>query len=215
MELQVQRARSATTPEVRQAALKAIMKELDTKPERFAKNPAGFNLRMAQALTMWAIEPGIGNSAPRASLGFVTNPAESIDLVLKLDEAYKAIVAALPACENEVKALRQNEVWLAVTRKALDASNAAQLDTADFYAKRSLLLSTESPYPHYVLANVANQRKDRAAAMGHWKQVVALSGVDTTYRELKGSSLYLLSVNQLEAAEAAKGAEQQIGRAHV
>lgn len=209
MELQVQRARGATTPEVRQAALRAIMKELDTKPERFAKNPAGFNLRMAQALTMWAIEPGVGNSPPRASLGFVTNPMESIDLVVKLDEAYKAIAAALPACENEVKALRQNEVWLAVTRKALDASNAAQLDTADFYARRSLLLSTESPYPHYVLANVANQRKDRAAAMGHWKQVVALAGVDTTYRELKGSSLYLLSVNQLEAAEAAKGAEQQ------
>ena len=209
MELQIQRARGAATPDVRQAALKAIVKELDTKPERFAKNLGGYNLRWAQALTMWAIEPGVGNTPVRASLGFVTNPTEPIDLVMKLDESYKAIAAALPSCENDVKALRQNDVWLAVTRKALDASNSAQLDSADYYAKRSLILSTESPYPHYVMANVANQRKDRAAAMGHWKQVLVQSGTDTSYRELKASSLYLLSVNQLEAAEAAQGAEKQ------
>ncbi|MBL0169476.1 MAG: tetratricopeptide repeat protein [Gemmatimonadaceae bacterium] len=209
LELQVQRARGATTPEIRQSALKAIMKELDTKPERFAKNPAGYNLRMAQALTMWALEPGVANVAPRASLGLVTNPTESIDMLVKLDEAYKAIVAALPTCESDVKALRQNDVWLAVTRKALDASNGGQLDSANYYAKRSLLLSQDSPYPHYVLANVANQRKERTAAIGHWKQVIVQSGADTSYRELRNSSLYLLSVNQLEAAEAAKGAEQQ------
>ncbi|MEQ1689861.1 MAG: FxLYD domain-containing protein [Gemmatimonas sp.] len=209
LELQVQRARGATTPEIRQSALRTIMKELDTKPERFAKNPAGFNLRMVQALSMWALEPGVGSTPTRASLGFITNPTESMDVVVKLDEAYKAIVAALPACESDVKSLRQNDVWLAATRKALDASNGGQLDTADYYAKRSLLLSQDSPYPHYVLANVANQRKDRAGAMGHWKQVISLSGSDTSYRDLKNGSLYLLSVNQLEAAEAAKGAEQQ------
>jgi predicted Zn-dependent protease len=45
--------------------------------------------------------------------------------------------------------------------------------------------------------------------MGHWKMVISVAAADTSYRELKNSSLYLLSVNQLEAAEAAKGAEQQ------
>jgi tetratricopeptide (TPR) repeat protein len=163
---------------------------------------------MAQALAMWALEPGIANTVPRSTLGFVTNPTESVDLVVKLDEAYKAIVAAQPTCESDVQALRQNEVWLAVTRKALDASNGGQLDSADYYAKRSLLLFQGSPYPHYVLGNVSNQKKDRAAAMGHWKEVITLAGTDTSYRELRNGSLYLLSVNQLEAAEGAKGAEQ-------
>jgi len=209
MELPLQRARSATSPEARQAALREIMKELDTKPERFAKNPVGFNLRMTQGLSMWAQEPGVGYTPTRASIGFQTNPTEKIDLVAKLDEHFKAIVATQPACETEVKALRQNEAWLAVTRRALDASNAGQVDTAELYAKRSLMLSTESPYPHYVLANVANQKKDRSAAMAHWKQVITVSGADTTYRDLKNSSLYLLSVNQLEAAEASTGAQQQ------
>lgn len=209
MELQYQRARSAATPEIRQSALRAMIKELDTKPERFAKNPAGYNLRISQVLQMWALEPGIGYNPPRASLGYVNNVTGNIDLIQALDDSYKAIVAALPACEGDVKTLRQNEVWLAMTRRALDASNGGQLDTAEFYSKRSLQMSTESPYPHYVLGNVANQRKDRAAAMNHWKQVIIASGTDTSYKELKSSSMFLLSVNQLEAAEAAKGAEQQ------
>ena len=53
------------------------MKELDTKPERFAKNMAGFHLRMAQGLTLWALEPDIGYTPTRAALGFVTNPTEA------------------------------------------------------------------------------------------------------------------------------------------
>ena len=176
LELQVQRARAATSPADRQSALRTIMKELDTKPERYAKNPAGFNLRMAQALTLWAMEPEVGYTPSRATLGFVTNPTESIDLIDALDASYKAMVTALPSCDSDVKALRQNDVWLAVTRRALDASNVGQLDSAEIYSKRSLKLSTQSPYPHYVLANVANQKKDRAAAMGHWKQVIAEAG---------------------------------------
>lgn len=209
LELQVQRARSAQSPEDRQGALRTILKELDTKPERYAKNPAGFNLRMAQALTLWAVEPGIGYNPQRAALGFQTDPGSSIDLVDALDAAYKAIVAALPNCGEDVKALRQNDVWLAVTRRALDASNSGEIDSAEIYSRRSLKLSSQSPYPHYVLANVANQKKDRAAAMGHWKMVIAEAGTDTTYTELRNNSLYLLSVNQLEAAEAATGGEKQ------
>src|SRR5262245_8751167 len=115
LELPLQKARSATTPEGRQAALRDMMKELDNKPERFAKNPAGYNLRMSQALGMWALEPTIGYTPTRAQIGMQTNPAEKIDIVAKLDESYKAIVATYPSCENEVKQLRQNETWLAVT----------------------------------------------------------------------------------------------------
>lgn len=206
MELQIQGARGAATPEARTTALRKMIKELDTKPERFAKNPAGYQYRMAQALTMWGMEPDVGYTPLRSTLGFESNPTGTIDIVTSLDESYKAIVAALPDCAAEVKDLRQSEVWLAVTRKALDASNGGEMDSAAVYAKRSLLLSANNPYPHYVLANVANQAKDRATAMGHWKMVIVEAGSDTSYTELKNSSLYLLSVNQLEAAEAATGA---------
>jgi tetratricopeptide (TPR) repeat protein len=206
MELQIQGARSAATPEARMTALRKMIKELDTKTELQQKNPGGYQYRLAQALTMWGMEPDIGYTPVRSALGFESNPTGTIDLVTSLDQAYKGIVAALPDCAAEVKDLRQSEVWLAVTRKALDASNAGTMDSAEIYAKRSLLLSANNPYPHYVLANVANSRKERDAAIGHWKMVVAEAGTDTSYTDLKNSSLYLLSINQLEAAESASGA---------
>jgi predicted Zn-dependent protease len=105
--------------------------------------------------------------------------------------------------------MRQNDAWLAVTRRALDASNANQLDTADLYARRSLRLSKSSPYPHYVMANVANARNQKTAAMGHWKMVLESAGSDTSYRDIKNSSLYYLAMSQLEAAQALKGDEQK------
>ena len=209
LELQFQRAKGVPNAADRQSALKGIMKELDTKPERFAKNPAGYNLRLAQALTMWGTEAGVSLTPARGAIGYQSNPTETIDLIDALDASLKAIVAALPACEADVKGMRQNEVWLAVTRKALDASNAGQMDSASLYARRSLKLSADNPYPHYVMASAANAAKDRASAIGHWKMVVTTSGADTNYRDLKNQSQYLIAVNQFEGAMAASGAEKQ------
>ncbi len=209
LSLSFQKARAAATPEDRKKGLMAIMKELDTKPERFAKNLSGYNYTLSQALVMWAVEPGVGFMPTRGTLGLATNPAEAYDLVAHLDTAFNTIVATTPSCANEVVALRQNDAWLALTRRALDASNTGQLDSADYYATRSLRLSKESPYPHYVMANVSNLRKDVPAAMGHWKEVIRASGSDTSYRELKNSSLYYLASSQLEAAQSAKGEEQK------
>ena len=80
------------------------MKELDTKPERFAKNPAGYNLSLVQALTIWGVEPGLADAPARSELGFVTNPTASYDIIANMDVAYKAIVAALPACTADIAA---------------------------------------------------------------------------------------------------------------
>ncbi len=209
LSLSYQRARSAATPEVRKKALSEMMKELDTKPERFAKNLGGYNYMLSQTLSLWALEPGIGVMPTRGAIGLVTSPEQPYDLVAHLDSSFNRIVAALPTCANEVTQLRQNDAWLALTRRALDASNANQLDSASYYAIRSLTLSRESPYPHYVLANVANAKKETAAAMGHWKAVIATAGTDTTYRELKSSSLYYLAMSQLETAQGLKGDEQK------
>ena len=80
LSLKFQGARSAQSPDVRKKALREIIKELDTKPERFAKNPGGYNLTLVQALTMWGVEPGITDSPVRSELGFVTNPTEPYDI---------------------------------------------------------------------------------------------------------------------------------------
>ncbi len=209
MSIKFGQARAATDPAQRKTAMMSIMKELETKPERFAKNPAGYNYVLSQALATWGVEPGIGFTPTRGALGFATNPTETYDIVAHMDTAFKAIEAALPACASDVAQLRQNDVWLALTRKALDASNNQQLDSADYFAMRSMVLSNASPYPHYVMGNVANARGNKKAAVGHWKAVLKAAGTDTTYRELKSSSTYYIGLTQLEEAAKMSGAEKQ------
>jgi tetratricopeptide (TPR) repeat protein len=207
LSLSYQQAKGAQTPEQRKKLLTTMTKELDTKPERFAKNVPGYQYMLSEVLKMWALEPGMAQTPVRSSLGFVSTPTETIDLVVAIDAAYKAIVAASPACEADVKAQRQNELWLAQTQAALSASNAGQLDSAEYYAKRSMMMS-DGPYAHYVLGNVANQKNDKKAAMMHWGHVIERAGSDTVYRELKNGSLYYLALTQLEQASGMQGSEQ-------
>lgn len=193
----------------RKAAMMSVMKELETKPERYAKNLAGYNYVLSQTLATWGVEPGIGFTTTRGALGLATNPTESYDIVAHMDTAFNAIVAAAPTCAADVAQLRQNDVWLALTRKALDASNAQQLDSADHYAMRSMTLSTASPYPHYVMGNTANARGNKKAAVNHWKAVLTAAGTDSTYRDLRNSSTYYIGMTQLEEAAKLSGAEKQ------
>lgn len=210
MSLKLQQARGAASPDARRKSLTEIAKELDTKPERFAKNPAGYNSMLSQMLTLWGNESAmVVVPVTRAQLGFSTNPTEAYDVVTELDKAFKAMAAAAPSCATEIEQGRSNEVWLALTRAALDAQSAGKLDSAEFYAKRSMVMTGKSPYAHYVLANVANSRNDRKAAVLHWGHVVEYAGTDTSYRDLKNNSIYYLGMTQLEIANSLSGAEQQ------
>lgn len=207
--LSLQQARSAGSPEQRKKILSGVMKELDTKPERFAKNPGGYNYILSDALRLWGVEPGLSSAPARGQLGMLTNPTAPYDIVVQMDSAYRRMAAALPECASDVAALRQNEVWLANTQAALSASNGGNLDSAEYYAKRSMLVSPANPYPYYVLANVANARNNRAEAVRNWLEVVQRAGSDSNYRDIKQGSMYYAGMSQLEGANGLQGAEQQ------
>jgi predicted Zn-dependent protease len=186
-----------------------MMRELETKPERFAKNQAGYLYTRSEVLSLLGAAPSIGFKPTRAQVGAAGTPTETFDIVAQLDSTYKALAVAAPTCATEIGQLRQGEVWLALTRRSLDASNANQLDTANYYAGQSMRLSTTSPYPHYVMGNVANSRGDKKAAVAHWKQVISTSGTDTTYKDIRNSSTYFIGLTQLEIASTLQGAERQ------
>lgn len=202
-------ARSATDAAKRQGALRTVMKELHTKPERFAKNQAGYQYVLTQVLTLWAIEPEISHQTTRVVLGYPTNPDEPVDIIVELDKAFRAIVAAQPACENEVAGLRQNEAWLALTKRALEASGNGQLDTAMYYSNRALLVSTSNPYPYYILGNVANQKGDKQAAVDNWKKTIDMAADDTSYADVVAGSRYYAGLTLLDLAQSASGDEQR------
>ena len=211
--IKFQGARAQQDAAQRKTALQAIIRDLETKPERFAKNPVGYNYTITQVLSALAVEPSVGTMPTRAALGVPGTPTDTYDVIAKLDTAFNAIATGAPECATEVAQLRQNDVWLAMTRRSLDASNNNQLDTADYYAMQSLRLSTGSPYPHYVMGNVANARGNKKGAVAHWKQVITTAGADTSYKDIKNSSMYYIGATQLELASTLTGAEQKAAAA--
>ena len=139
----------------------------------------------------------------RGALGMVDAPDQPIDLVTATDEAFKAVVAGAPACAADVQAMRQNEGWLAMTRKALDLSSS-EPDSAAIYAQRSItLLANDNPYPYQVLGIVAQRKGDVDGAISSWDKAIEASGTDSAYNDIRQSSLYY--VEHVLAAGGAHG----------
>jgi tetratricopeptide (TPR) repeat protein len=103
---------------------------------------------------------------------------------------------------------RQNEPWLANVKAALDAMGASKMDSAEYFAKRSMLMTSANPYAHYVLANAANTKGDKPTAVLHWNHVVDRAGTDSNYADLKANSQYYAAMSTLEIANEKSGAEQ-------
>ena len=205
----IELAKMGKSPADQQKALFAAMNDLNTKPERFAKNPAGYNSVLVQLLMSIGKDPQFALApTTRGSIGLTTEPTGAYDLMVELDKALKAVVAAAPACEADMATNRQNEPWLANVKAALEAMSAGKLDSAEYFAKRSMLMTSANPYAHYVLANTANAKGDKAAAVMHWNHVVERAGTDSNYADLKTNSQYYAAMSTLEIANEKSGSEQ-------
>jgi tetratricopeptide (TPR) repeat protein len=208
--LAFQRAAGAADPAARQAALKQTMKELTNKPEKFReKNVTGYNMVLAQTLSLWIADPTTPVVTTRGAIGATDMPEASIDLVKTVDESLKAIVAASPACAADVRTMRQSEGWLAMTRKALDLASGDP-DSATFYAQHSLtLLPENNPYPFQVLGIAAQKKGDLVGAVNQWEKAVEASGTDSSYADIRQSSLFYVGLYTLAQARELSGDEQK------
>ncbi|MEP6764362.1 MAG: hypothetical protein ABJB66_08640, partial [Gemmatimonadaceae bacterium] len=203
------RAQSAAAGPARDALLKGLMKDLVDKPEKFKENPGGYNYVLTQVYSLEVLQPGGMLPTTRGALGLTTRPTEAFDVVTELDNAYKGMEAASPSCKADVAQSRTNEAWLALTKRAFDASNSGQADSAVYYANRSMILSKDNPFPHHILATVAQQKNDMTTAVSEWKQVVQLAGTDTSYKDIKQTSQFYLGVNELQEAAKKSGEAQK------
>lgn len=184
----------------REPAIKAMLKDLLDKPEKFASNPAGYNSVLSTVLTAAAAQPNGAAPTTRGAMGLTTRPADAFDAVVELDEAYKRWEAAMPACAATIASNRNSEAWLAVTNKAFGFVDKTPNDSAVYYAKRSLLLSPNNPFPHHIMATVAQKNSNNAEAKTEWKQVIDISGTDTIYKDIKQNALFYLGLYELQDA---------------
>ncbi len=199
--LAFQRAGGTEDPAARLPVLKQVMKDLTNKPEKFReKNPQGYNMVLAQTLSLLIADASTPVETTRGAIGAVDMPDAPINLVQAADDAFKAIVASTPACAGDVRIMRQSQGWLAMTRKALDLS-ASNPDSAGYYAQHSLtLLPSDNPYPFQVLGIVAQRKGDLPGAVAQWEKAIEASGTDSSYADIRQSSLYYVGLYTLTQA---------------
>lgn len=208
--LALQRVATAADPAAKQAALRNTMKELTNKADKWrTKNPLGYQMLFAQALGYWIGVEGQPLRTTRGALGAIDTPDEAIELISAADLAFKAVVEGAPSCAAQIQAFRQNEGWLAMTRRALDLSSS-NLDSAAIYAQYSVtLLPTNNPYPYQVLGIVAQRKDDVPAAIKYWGQAIEAAGTDSSYKDIRQSSLFYKGLYELQYARTLSGDEQK------
>lgn len=188
--------------------LKDVISRLNA-PTFKNENPVGRAFLLSSAYVLLLEQPGVQAVSPRAAVGLTTDPTATIDLFAAADSAITVVEKSSPACAAFIAPFRRQKAWLDVTNAAINALNANKLDSAEIYAKRSLTIEKNSPYPYTVLASIAKSRKNFPAMVEYSKQVVAAAGDDTAYTDVKERAQYELATALSDRVKAATGAEKK------
>jgi tetratricopeptide (TPR) repeat protein len=184
-------------------------------------NPLARNYLRGEAYILFLSQPNTPAVVPRSALGLTTNPTATVDLYLAADSAFTKVEQAAPECALIVTQWRQQKPWLASLNAAISALNAGQLDSAELYAKRALVLDRRAPYAYSVLGSVAQNRAvagkagDPAtaanwiAANDYWKQAISAAGTDTIYNDVRTRTMYELASAASDRADMATGAAKR------
>jgi tetratricopeptide (TPR) repeat protein len=172
-------------------------------------NPTARSYLRGEAYIVYLMQPNVPTVVPRSALGLTTNPTATIDLFAAADSSFTVVEKAMPECAATILQWRQQKPWLNSLNAAINALNANQLDSAEAYAKRSLVLDRHAPYAYSVLGSIAENRKDIATASGYWKQALDAAGTDTTYADVRTKTMYEIASAATLKADAATGAAKR------
>jgi tetratricopeptide (TPR) repeat protein len=173
--LDLQMTQSAAKPEDAAKALRDAVKLLHEGDMK--RNPVGRAFVLGKILVQWMAQPGMESGvAPRATLGFVTDPTGTYDLVVNIDSAFKIVEASNPDCASQTSGWRQQKGWVDLVNRAIELGNQAdKADSAILIANRSLTLYRGAPYGYMVLAKAAAEKNQAKEAIGYYKQAIAVS----------------------------------------
>jgi tetratricopeptide (TPR) repeat protein len=178
-------------------------------PSLQTENPLARAYLLGQAYIMLLDQPGVMPITTRSTIGLTTNPTATIDLFAAADSAWNVVEASSPACAAVGQQWRQQKAWLNITNAAINALNADKLDSAEYYAKRALILDRHAPYAYSVLASVAKAKKDYPTATEYWKKTLTAVGTDTAFNDVRDRALFDIAATTTDRANSATGAEKK------
>ena len=173
-----------------------------------AGNALGRNFLLGKAYMLMTMQPGVGIEVPRSALGLTTNPTATVNLFAAADTAFNLVEQLAPNCVGYISGWRQLKPWLTTLNASLSALNAGNLDSAELYAKRALLIERKTPYAYSVLGSVAAKRKNYTVANEYWAKALAAAGSDTTFADVRMKTMFERADALTAAANATAGADK-------
>lgn len=211
--LGIQGAAGLTDTAAKLKALRGAVARVSNDASAAKQNPTGTAYTLAQALSIMSSDLRLATSATRGDLGYTTNASQPADLLQQVDSLATVVETAKPNCAATMTQIRQN-AWVTPVNASLAALNAQKPDSAQRLAERALIVYKGSPLPYYVLANVAQNKNDAAAASRYWPRVAELAANDTSSqgRDLRSAALENIALNAANTAQSAP-ADQKAARA--
>jgi tetratricopeptide (TPR) repeat protein len=197
-------------PEEKAKALQSVVKTLT---DDVAGIPAPMqpsrNFLLAQALLVWLDQPGTGLTEPRGKLGYTVDPTGRMDIAYALDSAFSSIRASKPECSDSLK-LYTNGLWGQLINKAVTFTNSQQLDSAEIYARRSMLFDKKQYYAYNIMSNIALVKDDTASMIEWFNKTaeVTAASTDTTAIKVRDNMLQNLASLYTNSASGADGAKK-------
>ncbi len=202
--------KATAKPEEKVKALQAVVKTLtDDVLGMPAPMQPSRNFLLAQALLVWLDQPGTGLTEPRGKLGYTADPTGTMDITYALDSAFSSIRTSKPECSDSLK-LYTNGLWGQLINKAVTFTNSQQLDSAEIYARRSMLFDKKQYYAYNIMANIALVKEDTASMIewfGKTAEVTA-SATDTSSLKVRDNMLQNLASVFTSRASGATGAKK-------
>jgi len=200
----------AAKPEEKAKALASTVKALTDDVTLFPTpvQPSR-NFLLSQVLLVWLDQPGTNLVESRAKLGYTANATGTQDIAHAIDTAYAAIRAAKPECSDSLR-LYTNGLWGQLINKAVNFTNSQQLDSAEFYARHSLLFDSKQYYAYNIISNIA-LAKDDTTMMTEWfaRTIEVTSGTaDTNAIKVRDNMLTNLAALYTNGAASAEGAKK-------
>lgn len=203
----IQRARAETRPAQRMDQFRKIVKSLTEKNDQ--RNPAGRNYQLGKIFFLIVEDSTAPQTMKRGDLGFVTSPETVVDVAALADSTMRIVETTMPQCATLTSTWRRQQGWLRVTQKASRLYNEGKYDSAQFYARRSILLDPGAPYGYSILATVAQRSGDIPAAIQYTRQAAEAAKSDTVFADQRRASLFNIGILVGSQAEAATGEEQK------
>lgn len=192
------------------AAISALTGPAD-KRDRGANDSLGRAYYLGQAYILMLEQPGVDPIGERRDYGIATDSTFTIDLLAAADTLFTKVEEAYPVCVAELARWRQQRPWLDALNGSITALNEGELDSAEYLAKRSLLIDRTTPYPYSILGKVYKQRQDFDQAIEYFNKTISMveeSG-DAELEGDKVDALYDLADVATLRAQDASGPEKK------